>query len=84
MISSEQCISREMYHATDNGIKINRDSRIIDPTISVDFYPVPSCYPPSSLCVPVGCNPCVARSWRFVLVLFPLKNGLETGSTGGR
>ena len=46
MISSEQCISREMYHATDNGIKINRDSRIIDPTISVDFYPVPSCYPP--------------------------------------
>ena len=28
-------------------------------------------------------NPCVARSWRFVLILFPLKNGLETGSTGG-
>ena len=63
MISSEQCISREMYHATDNGIKINRDSRIIDPTISVDFYPVPSCYPPSSLCVPVGCNP-----FQYVLI----------------
>ena len=28
-------------------------------------------------------NPCIARSWRFVLILFPLKNGLETGSTGG-
>ena len=26
-------------------------------------------------------NPCVARSWRFVLILFPLKNGLEMGST---
>jgi hypothetical protein len=28
-------------------------------------------------------NPCVARSWRLVLILFPLKNGLETGYTGG-
>ena len=28
-------------------------------------------------------NPCVARSWRFVLILFPLKNGLGMGSTGG-
>ena len=28
-------------------------------------------------------NPCVARSWRFVLILFPLKNGLEMGPTGG-
>ena len=28
-------------------------------------------------------NPCVAGSWRFVLILFPLKNGLEMGSAGG-
>ena len=28
-------------------------------------------------------NPCVARSWRFVLILFPLKNGLEMGFAGG-
>ena len=28
-------------------------------------------------------NPCGARSWRLVLILFPLKNSLEMGSTGG-
>ena len=28
-------------------------------------------------------SPCVARSWRFALVLFPLKNGLKTGAAGG-
>ena len=28
-------------------------------------------------------NPCVAMSWRFVLILFPLKNGPKTGSTRG-
>ncbi len=28
-------------------------------------------------------NPCVATGWRFVLILFPLKNGPKTGSTGG-
>ncbi len=28
-------------------------------------------------------NPCSARSWRLVLILFPLKNGLEMGSTEG-
>lgn len=28
-------------------------------------------------------NPCVAMSWRFFLILFPLKSGLETGATGG-
>ena len=28
-------------------------------------------------------NPCGAGSWRLVLILFPLKNGLEMGSTGG-
>lgn len=28
-------------------------------------------------------NPCGARSWRLVLILFPLKNSFEMGSTGG-
>ena len=62
-----------MYHTTDNGIKINRDRRINDPTISVDFYPVPSCYPPGSLCVPVGCNPCGSRDFVELLSRFELE-----------
>ena len=28
-------------------------------------------------------NPCVARSWLFVLILFPPKNDPKMGSTGG-
>ena len=28
-------------------------------------------------------NPCGATGWRFVLILFPLKNGPKTGSAGG-
>lgn len=28
-------------------------------------------------------NPCGATGWRFVLILFPPKNGPKTGSAGG-
>ena len=42
-----------------------------------------------SFCVPLwhnkdkSENPCGATGWRFVLILFPLKNGPKTGSAGG-